>query len=125
LYYLLESIKKREVENMIGIKDISKTLRMMHNAAMYEFISKDPQRGIDILNDARILEERFGFKNQAAESMLEIAEAYFRLRNYDLALWFAEEAFERIPKTSQTSTATKATNLIKTIKEESGILLVT
>lgn len=110
---------------MIGNDDISKTLRMMHNAARFEFSSNNHHRGIDILNDARILEERVGFKNQAAESMLEIAEAYFRLKNYDLAFWFAEEAMERIPKNNQTSTTTKANNLIVNIQEESSTLLVT
>jgi hypothetical protein len=105
---------------MIGNEDISKTLRMMHEAARFEFDANNTQKGIDILNNARILEERMGFKNQACESMLEIANAYLRLNNYDLALWFAEEVKEKIPTKNKTSTLSKTTILLQTIMEKTN-----
>ena len=110
---------------MVGNENISKTLRMMHDAARNEFSSSKHHRGIDILNDARILEERVGFKNQATESILEIAQAYFSIKNYDLALWFAEEVLEKIQKNRPSSTASKAIQLIERIKVEANTLLVT
>lgn len=117
--------KKEEVRTMIGNEDIAKTLKMMHDAARYEFNSNNNDRAIDILNDARNIELQLGFKNQAAESMLEISNAYFSLKNYDLALWFVKESLEIVKKTNKTSTLTKASNLLEIIKEESECTLVT
>ena len=110
---------------MVGNENISKTLRMLHEAARYEFDCNHLHKAIDILNDAKIIELTSGFKNQAAETMLQISNTYFDLKNYDLALWFAREAIQLAQRTKKTSIQKKATNLLENIITEESNCKVT
>lgn len=109
---------------MMGSEDMPKTLEMMHEAAIQAFEEKNYEKGIDILNDAHVLEKKLGFKNKATESMVEIATAYTHLKNYDLALWFAQEALDILPPKHEPSTKNKITNLLATIQSKTQLSTV-
>jgi hypothetical protein len=103
---------------MIGSEYIPKTLRMMHEAARHSFENNLYEKGIQILNDAHVLEKKLGYKELATQSMLEIASTYMILQRYDLALWFAKEALEILPHTQESSIKSEINNLLNNIKEK-------
>jgi hypothetical protein len=107
---------------MVQGEEISKTLKMMHDAANREFDRHNYEKGIDILNDAHVLEKKLGFKGRATESMLEIASAYEHLQNYQLALWFAEEALDTLPSKHEASIRNKIYTYLNHIKEKTEVL---
>jgi len=73
-------------------KEIANTLKLMNIAAIANINTGEYNKAIEIFEQSKILEEKLGLTLQAAESLVNIGNTYYLLKDIDTAIKYIESA---------------------------------
>jgi tetratricopeptide (TPR) repeat protein len=94
---------------------IAETLKTLNKAAILEVSQKNYRKAIEIFEQSKLVEETLGLRLQAAETLVNIANTYYLMQDYDSALENLDVAVNIFKKEKQNSRLFNVYQLMGTI----------
>jgi tetratricopeptide (TPR) repeat protein len=83
---------------MIENEKIAEALKLMNKTAIMEIAAGNYQKALEIFKQSLILEKSLGLKLQSAESMVNIGNTYYLMKEYDKSMEVFTEVYEIFKK---------------------------